>query len=295
MKRVQKNILGLSGLAVVAAMTAVAVAIPGPEALAVSTVTDTINVRVVDYMPSVVIGSTAGVNVANPTYPYAVDYSHANRLTISITYINGDTTKTIVLEDIKNMGDATGSQDFSVKVTDLVFPDEQRVRYGTYKITAKVVSEDGTPVENYLTFNYVPATGNINGDEVTISDLDNDVERVEIRTRAGKIVGAATREQLEQNNMKIKLNLDDVGCQEQLYLYAYVNDELVSVEPYEMTTECIPVPDAGAPDTGGLFQNLNISKEDYLITGLIVFFVLGIVGFGVVMRKDHATTRKRRK
>ena len=38
------------------------------------------------------------------------------------------------------------------------------------------------------------------------------------------------------------------------------------------------------PDTGGFFQGLNISREDYLITGLAVFMVIGVVAFGVVAR-----------
>ena len=41
------------------------------------------------------------------------------------------------------------------------------------------------------------------------------------------------------------------------------------------------------PDTGNFFQGLNISREDYLITGLIVFMVVGVVAFGVVKRKRH--------
>ena len=38
------------------------------------------------------------------------------------------------------------------------------------------------------------------------------------------------------------------------------------------------------PDTGGLFQNLNISREDYLITGAVVFMIIGVVAFGIVKR-----------
>ena len=38
------------------------------------------------------------------------------------------------------------------------------------------------------------------------------------------------------------------------------------------------------PDTGGLFLGLNISREDYLITGLVVFMIIGVVAIGVVAR-----------
>jgi len=38
------------------------------------------------------------------------------------------------------------------------------------------------------------------------------------------------------------------------------------------------------PDTGGLFKGLNISREDYLITGLVVFMIIGVVAFGIVAK-----------
>ena len=36
--------------------------------------------------------------------------------------------------------------------------------------------------------------------------------------------------------------------------------------------------DIVVPNTGGLFESLNISQSDYLITGLIIFFVVGVGG-----------------
>lgn len=51
------------------------------------------------------------------------------------------------------------------------------------------------------------------------------------------------------------------------------------------------------PDTGGLFQGLNISREDYLITGAVVFMIIGVVAFGVVAknRKSKKSSRKTRR
>ena len=51
------------------------------------------------------------------------------------------------------------------------------------------------------------------------------------------------------------------------------------------------------PDTGGFLQGLNISREDYLITGLVVFMVIGVVAFGVVAksRRDKKTAKKNRR
>ena len=51
------------------------------------------------------------------------------------------------------------------------------------------------------------------------------------------------------------------------------------------------------PDTGSFFQGLNISREDYLITGAVVFAVIGVVAFGVVARtrNNKKVSRKSRK
>ena len=46
------------------------------------------------------------------------------------------------------------------------------------------------------------------------------------------------------------------------------------------------------PDTGSFLQGLNISREDYLITGLIVFMVIGVVAFGVVKRNRGVNKTK---
>lgn len=60
--------------------------------------------------------------------------------------------------------------------------------------------------------------------------------------------------------------------------------------------EAPAVAPSGSPDTGGLFRNLDISRVDYLATGLLVFFIFGIVGLGIVMRKRNSTkvSKKRR-
>jgi hypothetical protein len=46
-------------------------------------------------------------------------------------------------------------------------------------------------------------------------------------------------------------------------------------------------------DTGGLFKNLNISRADYLISGIGIFLVVGIGG--ILFIRKHDKTSKRRK
>ena len=46
-------------------------------------------------------------------------------------------------------------------------------------------------------------------------------------------------------------------------------------------------------DTGGMFKNLNISRADYLITGLGLFLIVGIGG--IVFIHKHGKSNKRRR
>ena len=48
------------------------------------------------------------------------------------------------------------------------------------------------------------------------------------------------------------------------------------------------------PDTGGILGNLNISKSDYLVTGLIVFGIVGVAGFVSVARRGKKSTSRRK-
>ena len=55
------------------------------------------------------------------------------------------------------------------------------------------------------------------------------------------------------------------------------------------------IPHSGAPDTGGLFKNLDVSNVDYLATVLLVFFIFSVVGLGIVLKKRTAKSSKKRR
>ena len=55
------------------------------------------------------------------------------------------------------------------------------------------------------------------------------------------------------------------------------------------------LPPARTADTGGMMGNLNISKTDYIITGLIVFGVIGISGAIFISKHDKKNASRRRK
>ncbi len=99
MKRRQKNILGCLGLVVVMAMVGVAIAIPDQRASATTSVTDTIQVRVVSAMPDVNITGIVNEGVyASPERKFNVSYENVDKviLTLSYTDLEGNViTKTL--------------------------------------------------------------------------------------------------------------------------------------------------------------------------------------------------------
>lgn len=101
MKKAQKNFLGLFGLSVVGVATMIAANIPSPGATATSTLTDTIEVRVVGSTPDVEILDIRDEAVyTNPERPFRVSFENVETYILTLTYtdLNGNTTTDIVDE-----------------------------------------------------------------------------------------------------------------------------------------------------------------------------------------------------
>ena len=77
MKRRTKQVLGLSGLVGVFAMTAFAATIPAPGASATTnSVTDTIQVRVVGTESDVTVKSNSPEQITEPSYSFTTSYDN---------------------------------------------------------------------------------------------------------------------------------------------------------------------------------------------------------------------------
>ena len=95
MKRTHKKIFGFCGLLLVAAMTVFAAFLPGPETQAADTtsVTDTIQVRVVGAVPKVdITGIDNREVITSPHQFFTMDYenSHTVILTLRHTDLDGN-------------------------------------------------------------------------------------------------------------------------------------------------------------------------------------------------------------
>ncbi len=168
---------------------------------------------------------------------------------------------------------------------------------------------DGLPAGDYTaTLTYYDGNENVIGTETinfTISgegesvivkvpsDNFKPVEKIEIEVwKDGELVDTIEVPKTG-GNIKIPVEKYGTGNYEIIVKYYDKDGNLIGIgSRFEIVVDKIP--SAGAPDTGGPFQNLEISRADYLATGLLVFFVFAIVAFGVVLR-GRKTTKSAKK
>lgn len=372
MKKTQKTILGFSGLALVAAMTAIAATLPAPGASAVSSLTDTLTVRVVGDTPTLDVTTSEPDIVTEPLYTYNMDFTNVDTITATLYYTSpdGTTTESKVIgtwnpdyepgnisSTINLKTDAYGYGDYRIEVVGVGFdgvetdPEILKFSYvageaeddGKGNVIIKVDTNDGegTKADVVITdkdgnvvkeFDDVPVSddGSIkinvsdlpegdynihvtvkddNGDTVSETNIDHKSEgapeadvddsgdinididtdegnvdkvTVVIKDKDGNVVKEFDVEVPEDGKVKIPMPDDLPGGDYTVEITA--KDGSTVVDKYVVIYTSSNPPHAGSPDTGGLFKNLNISKVDYLVTGLIIFFVFAVVGAGIIIR-----------
>ena len=310
MKKTQKKILGLAGLLAVSAMTVVAVLMPGPGALAATStsMTDTLTVRVVGEAGNITIKHPTNDQIlVNPDQSIDYDFEHIETVTATLEYTDLDgNTHTIDLGTFTHTFSPEGrfgSNSIPINLADY--------GYGDFVVKLAGMGDDEVPVEKFVEFSFAPVTGEANqdpntGDVVVDLDYDTDNEdidhiQINVYDKDGNLI-----ESLSPTNVprpQTSVTLPFVGNEIPDGLYTI---EIIAIDdageplapPYytdvDYKTPVIPVPDAGgesAPNTGGFFVGLNISKTDYLVTGLIIFFIAGISGIVFVTKGRQGKKR----
>lgn len=289
MRRAKKKFLGLLGLSLVAVMTTVAISMPTPEAAAITTVTDTIEVRVIGGTPAVDLRSSVeGKNVSSPHFTLNMDYENVARAKIYLRYVD-DGSEPVEIAVYNDLESPAGS----------IYAGFMLDKYGEYIVTAEAFGYDGTPApEDYIRFKYVPVVASVSLNqvsgkyEITLESYGSDVNEVSY------YLGNEEIATLTKDNFNQIVSFSMAGRPSGTYtinVVAKSDTGAMIYSPLALTIdyEAAEVPNAGTPDTGGLFKNLNISREDYLVTGLILFFVLGVVAFGIVARGHKKSSKKR--
>lgn len=311
MKKTQKKILGLLGLTAVGVTTFIAATLPGPEASATSSITDTITVRVVSSAPNVdVVEPKDGEVTSDAIQTLKIDHENVKTITIKMVIVGKDkdgndlppVTKTF---DITSDGSPnTSSLEFNLT--------DPGYGYGEYTITITGQDASGVKDEETIKFTFLPVITDATPDEETgdaILDLDYDEENndidhfeIEIVDENGNVVAPSSPIVVRPPENKVTIPFSEYDLPAGKYIIAttaydadgnalYTTYEIFFIyKPTDEEPEPVPV-----PNTGGLMQRLNISKSDYLITGLIIFSMVGIAGAVYIVRSKKTTTKGRRK
>ena len=321
MTKTQKRIFGCFGLGLVTAMTVVAASVPLPIASA-TTMTDTIRVRVVDGTPTIDVSASVGNDEVTTDPQVTIDMTFDSVDTINITLDYTDLDGVVHHYDgIYNYSPDGLPGDASIPVT-----SDKGYGHYVYTITATGYG-DGAPEERVVEFTYAPytATAEQNKDndgktiDVTIGTPAPEINKVQVVINgvvvdtidannlpgtfhySPELVGGNVNEDGTYNVQVIGIHietdaegnpiLDGEGNPIETVIYRTSSADRGLIVDFT----AVPVSPAGIPDTGGLFNNLNVSREDYLITGVIVFLVIGIVAFGIVARnrKSNSKSHKR--
>ena len=288
MKRTKKRILGFLGLFLVAAVTTFAILMPAAQTSAaqrLSTV-DTVQVRVVGSVPLVTFTEPeSGVTFDTPEHRFSYNYENLSR---SLT-LNFDTDSRFGYGSYKMRvtGNGYGAEnvaedviEFSYHVFDPSFPGGDN----NGLVNGPGESEDNPMTENpEIHFGIDPNHPYIKYVEVNVYDED------------GNIVEELSPQRVESPFEDLELQFREHGLPSGWYtveIQAYDNDDNPYGDP-KILRFYYQAPEMPVPNTGAAFMNLNISKQDYLITGLVIFGLTAVAGAAFVVRKKATAKRKK--
>ena len=309
MKKTKKRVLGLLGLVLVIITTIFAAFLPGPEASAeggITSVTDTISVRVVGSVPDVLnVKPINGSVFIYPDQDLSFDYENVEYLTITIRYTDKDDVEHIIplleKDDPESFVDYIPGS-YSTPL-DLLAED---YGYGEYRV--EIVGIGFNDVKDFETVEFAlyPVVGEANeaDDGKVYLDLQYDTENENINTiginiydENGSLVNVLSPITVNAPDMRVELpfaenNLPTGNYRIEITAYNVEGDALYKLYITYYYYEMIPV-----PNTGALFSNLNISRTDYLVTGSIIFFLAAILGivFIVKGRSNKSRLNKKRR
>ena len=300
MKNTHKRMLGFFGLSVVATMTVVAATMPTPgvSATASPSAVDTLTVRVLNNVPTAEITSPVnGVTVTKPIQHVTVNYEKLKEVTVYIKYIDEDgheSAEHIFFHQAGLDPAEPGTIDQNYTLGSGGFG------YGRYVFSVVGVDEeDGTLPLDSVVVDFTPVNAEAEQNEndgmveVRFTDYQDDVEEIEIWLD-GKLIKTVPKEDLDKVQ-KLSFEDKDSGTYTLELKAKYADGSSARMPDIDVDFDAGFVPHTDVPDTGRFFRNLNIASEDYLVTGLIVFFVLGIVAFGIVTRSKRSTNLRRKR
>jgi hypothetical protein len=299
-----KRILGLIGLLLVAAITAVAAHLPDYEASAVGPDT-TINITVEgDDFSAIIVTPSDGSEVSSATGTAVINYTGAKYVTVYLTDEDTGATTCLATSDpsvtpcLSNV--TTPNPDGSLNVN-YALPD-----YGDYTISTEGVDLSGDPLSGSTsTFGYhaiwleVTNDGEETDPEVRVHINDPTTDHVTI-TVVGKdgnvyeVTVPVTPEDIATGYVDVNLPFRENGVQPGDYTVegvGYNSDGDALDDP--SAVDLAYFPSNIEPPKTGLFGlgGLTLSRADYLVTGLLVFSLVAFLAFFLLRRKKAERRR----
>ncbi|MBR2840059.1 hypothetical protein IKE82_01890 [Candidatus Saccharibacteria bacterium] len=307
MKKTHKKILGFLGLVSVVAMTIFAALLPTPSASATetATVTDVIQVRVLDETPSVSITNPkSGDLITSLDEPITIDYVYLRNYDVTVTYIDSDGIEHTELLASTTTPEETGEKSYSFR--------EIGEEYGYGKYIIRVTGEglDGSSVQDSIQFEYAAITADVTMDDDTgtasvdlqydtdDAGLDDDEKVVKVVINVydenGNLVPEISPIVVNAPNKHVEIPFGEYGVPSGTYKLILTPYNASGTALYREIVLYVKYEEMLVPDTGGLFKGLNISQSDYLITGIGIFLVVGIGGIVFISRRGKNTTKRRK-
>ncbi len=289
--RKAKKLLGFACLAAVGLMTAVAYCLPTPEAAAQAADVN-INVTVRESHASVhLVTPKDGDQTVRDELAISTDYTETLKIEYSLVYTAPDGHQQTF--DLPSYTPAAqdGTHDFTVDLSSYGF--------GNYTLTAKITGVGGVTFEDAVKFEYCAVIV----EQIGTDEWGNPIVKIYANPKVagltipvydenGKALAAtplrvADHEFDASHIATVTIPMDTYSAPAGDYLGLALPydaaDNLLKNYPFEFTY----TPVVKVPNTGLTLSNLNITKADYLLTGLVMFGAVAGFAIFLVARKSR--------
>lgn len=288
MKKTHKQVVGLVSLGAVVGITVFAATLPSPGAAATASITDTLMVRVVGSTPDVTFTNpTENATVVIPEQQLEFSYENVDTVEVALKYTDLDGEIT----NVADFAEINADYEAGTFSTLLNFND---YGYGTFEFTVTGIGFDNVIDVDAIIIAYAPMTSEIVEDEETgivsaIFDYNDDAapDKITVTVFGSDGVTPIYTTTVNPPTREVEIPFDDInGIITGNYVVRVVGYDQDGGEIYTKDHsyyyEAIPV-----PNTGSFLRELNVSREDFLITGLVMFFAISVVGVGIIVKKRH--------
>lgn len=299
MKIARKHALGLGCLAIVGAITAFAFTLP-TGAVSVGGAVE-IMVEVYSSNAETQINKPQdGEIFSEPKITFSETHSHAKSVSYYLTKLNPDGTvaSKVEITDQKIEGtDVSGTTTFDLDMNDYGGT-------GVYVFESKLIGVDDTTHTDHVQFTYAA----ISAEDPTVSDSGAEVS---YRVKYSSGVKSLTYQLFDEKNnaisepitinttdpeaggyMDIDIDVTNLDLKSGKYQILTVGHSEKDGAGQTIGTDLVSfnytAPDSpDVPDTGSLLAALNISRADYLITGIIGFTAISVAALFIVMKSKR--------